>query len=103
MSISQKIVELHNEGKTVSEIKKELGIKYQRVYNTLVMKGLKPRTGGHQNGEKRKKIEEMLREGRSIMEICWELHTYPNYVRLVKMRMKSRVRSKWDRTEGTTT
>ena len=88
MSINSKIVELYEKGKTTSEIAKELGVRYQRVYNTLITKGLQPRNSGKQKGEKRTKIEELLKEGKSTMEICWEVKTYPAYVNFIKKRMQ---------------
>ena len=84
-SINQRIVELHNEGLTVSEIAKRLGVRYQRVRNTLIMKGIEPRKSGRAHtGEKKQKIIELLEQGKSVMEICWITRSYPNYVYFVK-------------------
>ena len=88
MSINSKIVELYEEGKTTSEIAKELGIRYQRVYNALIQKGLQPRNSGKTKGEKRTRIEKLIKEGKSTMEICWEVRTYPAYVNFIKKLMK---------------
>lgn len=40
-SKSEKMLVLNLEGKSVGEIAKELGVKYQYVYNVLSMKGVK--------------------------------------------------------------
>jgi hypothetical protein len=95
-SINARIKELHQEGKTVGEIRKilseELGreIRYQRVYNALIPFG--PRTGGAT--ERRvgvsKQIEEMLNEGKSLKEICVALQVYPNQVYQVIKRLQKR-------------
>ena len=91
-SISERIRELHREGKTVSEIQKilsqELGknIRYQRVYNTLIPLG--PRTGGTKRTGITEQIKEMLDEGRSTKEICLALGVYPNQVYMVRKKMQ---------------
>ena len=40
MSKAEKIVELFKAGKSKSEIAEEVGVKYQYVYNVLIIKGL---------------------------------------------------------------
>jgi hypothetical protein len=91
-SISERIRELHQEGKTVSEIRKilsqELGrdIKYQRIYNTLMPLG--PKTGGAKRTDITEQIKEMLEEGRSTKEICLVLGVYPAQVYQVRKKVK---------------
>ena len=87
-SINARIVELFNEGKTTSEIRKEVNKSYQRVYNTLLVKGLTPKGSGREVGEKKKKIIDGLERGLSIMSICKEVDTWPGYVCKVKKEWK---------------
>jgi hypothetical protein len=92
-SINARIKELHQEGKTVSEIKKilseELGrdIKYQRIYNTLIPFGPRTNGGAERRAGVSKQIEEMLNEGKTIKEICIALQVYPAQVYQVKKRI----------------
>jgi len=92
-SINARIKELHQEGHTVSEIKKilseELGreVRYQRIYNTLIPFG--PKTNGRVTGRVgiSKQIMEMLNEGKTLKEICIALQVYPNQVYQVKKKI----------------
>ncbi len=88
-SINSRIVELHREGKSVGEIAKTIGKSYQRVYNTLIVKGLEPIKSDRKVGEKKEKIMACLDEGKSIMKICQEVETYPPYVLKVKKEWKA--------------
>jgi hypothetical protein len=91
-SISERIRELHREGKTVSEIQKilsqELGrnIRYQRVYNTLIPLG--PRTGGTKRTSVTEQIKECINEGKSVKEICLALGVYPSQVYMVRKKIQ---------------
>ncbi len=88
-SINAQILELHKEGKTVSEIAKAVSHSYQRVYNALVVKGETPKLSGRKTGEKKQKIIECLERGLSIMKTCKEVNTYPPYVLKVKKEWKA--------------
>jgi hypothetical protein len=92
MSLNAKIRKYHEEGLTVSEIVKKLQdeglkVRYQRVYNVLLPLG--PRTSGRAPGREGigKQIGEMLKEGKSVKEICIELQVYPNQVYMAKKRL----------------
>ncbi len=88
-SINSQIVKLHEEGKSVGEIARAIDRSYQRVYNTLIVKGLEPIKSDRKPGEKKEKIMACLNEGKSIMKICQEVGTWPGYVSKVKKDWKS--------------
>lgn len=68
----EKMLRLNEEGKTVGEIAKLLGLKYQVVYNSLKMKGVGVNL--KEKGEsKSEKIRKMAKEGVSKGDIAKEL------------------------------
>jgi DNA-directed RNA polymerase specialized sigma subunit len=78
-----------DEGKEVSEISKETGIRYQMVYNIVsescLKRGIEMRV--REKGDSKKdRIVELFKEGRSLKDIARECDTYYNYVSKVVNR-----------------
>lgn len=69
---TSEILRLWNEGKTRGEIAKELGIRYQHVYNTLVNKQVEMPVVDRSES-KSSKIRAMFVEGKGKSEIAKEL------------------------------
>lgn len=73
-SKTAEMLRLNSEGKSVGEIAKELGVKYQMVYNTLKMKGVEVNKVVKEEGEsKSSRIRKMDKEGMSKGDIAKEL------------------------------
>lgn len=68
-SKSEKMLRLNEEGKSVGEIAKELGVKYQYVYNVLKMKGVKVNSKKEGGVSVSSMIRELRKEGMSKGDI----------------------------------
>lgn len=82
-SKTARIISLHEEGLTVSEISKRLDIRYQFVYNTLKTKQLTPHVSERTSESKTSVIRELLKTGRSKRSIARELGVQWQYVHQV--------------------
>ena len=71
-SKTSRMVALHNEGKSVGEIAKVMGVKYQHVYNTLKSKGITPGVQ-KRDGSKSAEIKKLAKEGLTCGQIAKKL------------------------------
>jgi len=77
MNKSEVIRELYQEGKSVSEIAKTLGLSYQRVYNTLRRSGLLPKAQTPNSGTYRRFIEGLEIRSVELREVHAHLERKP--------------------------
>ena len=82
ISKSQKMIQLYEGGLEVSEVAKEMGVRYNFVYNVVSnycrMNGKEMRVVQKEN--KKGKIIELIKKGKSNVEISAELRCSYNYV-----------------------
>lgn len=93
-SKSARMIAMYNDGMEISAIAKELGVRYNFVYNVVstrcMKEGTEVRTTRKQ-GEKKAAIVKMLEQGKTLKEISQETGCFYNYC--------FKIRKEWEATQ----
>lgn len=94
-SKSSKMIVLYNAGVEIGEIAKEMGVRYNFVYNVVSnncrINGIELRTQKRGDGTSKKDIViQMLSEGKECTEISAALKTNINYVYKIRKELETK-------------